>query len=124
MAGGKEPLVTSVALRTKYVGRALEFYQVFGLAFRGEKRGECPVHYTAKMGNMVFEIHPARKSPDSPDLKEDGLTLGICVSSLAEILEALKRLGKMPVSWEEGRSLFVRDPDGRLIKVQEGFSVD
>lgn len=48
-----------LVLRAADPERLARFYSAFGLAFRTEKHGEGPLHWSCDLGGSVLEIYPA-----------------------------------------------------------------
>ena len=48
-----------VVVRSLDPGSTVAFYQRLGLSFQQEKHGNGPVHWSSKMGNLIFEVYPA-----------------------------------------------------------------
>jgi hypothetical protein len=56
---GTPASVSLLVIRSSDVERTRAFYSQIGLAFRPEKHGNGPLHYSCEMADLVFEIYPA-----------------------------------------------------------------
>lgn len=106
-----------LVLRSRYLPRAIEFYQALGLQFTPEQHGSGPVHYSADLGGLILEIYPlATDATPTTNTR-----LGFTVSALDEILATLDGMGvktiaqPQPTPW--GRRAIVQDWDGHKIEL-------
>ena len=78
------------------------------------------MHYSAKVGETVFEIYPLLKNQEVAD---NSLRLGFAVDDLDELIADLKQANitivKNPVLTEWGYHAIVKDLDGRKIELTE-----
>ncbi len=56
-----------VVIRTHQPERVKGFYEALGLQFREEKHGNGPVHFSAGVGQTVFEVYPLPTSIEKVD---------------------------------------------------------
>jgi predicted enzyme related to lactoylglutathione lyase len=109
-----------LVLKTRDVERLRGFYSLLGLSFREEKHGEGPTHFSARVGELVFELYPL---PASAPQVEDGVRLGFAVAELDAVLRRLEGSGAVVRGAREtewGRRAVLRDPDGRRVEVCQG----
>ena len=59
------PTLSLVVLQARDVESAKEFYSRLGLSFIAEQHGTGPRHYSATLGQLVFEIYPCRADAPS-----------------------------------------------------------
>src|SRR5688572_31766108 len=76
-----------VVLRCADLERSRTFYEALGLRLVHEQHGRGQAHYSSDLGQVVLELYPLSGRPSS------GVRLGIRVSGLATIIEAMKRIG-------------------------------
>jgi lactoylglutathione lyase len=108
-----------VVLKTRQVEQVVEFYRQLGIEFDAEQHGKGPVHFAARLGELVLEVYPL----DAKQAVDTTTRLGFSVSNVAELVTRLETAGIAVVSpvkesaW--GRRAVVRDPDGRAIELLE-----
>lgn len=112
------PTLSLVVLQARDVESAKEFYSRLGLSFIAEQHGTGPRHYSATLGQLVFEIYPCRA--DAPSAPQ---RVGFRIPSVDETVETLRRRGTLvvtepkPSSW--GRRAVVEDPDGNRVELSQ-----
>ena len=113
------PVPTLLVLKTLEVDRLLAFYQTLGFRFVEEQHGKGPVHYSATIGAMVFEIYPAA----AVESVDSATRLGFEMANLAETVESLRSAGTPIISEPKetrwGARAVVRDPDGRAVELYQ-----
>ena len=106
-----------VVIRSVDIHRAVRMYQALGLTFTLHAHGQGPEHYSAEIGEFVFEIYPA--SSKVGDTR--GTRLGSKVSSVEESLSAVVNEGAeviaAPADSPWGRRAVVRDRDGHAVEL-------
>ena len=90
-----------------------------------EQHGSGPAHFAAEKDGIVIELYPGDEGA-APDPRAGGATmLGFRVASLEDALAALRALGMTPPAAKEspeGRWASVRDPDGRVVRLEAGIA--
>ncbi len=115
---GMATTVSLLVIRAFNMEAALAFYCALGLTFSEEQHVSGPVHYACEVGDLIFEIYPARVGDAT-----DATMIGFAVEALDETLAALQTLGFEPksppktASW--GRFVNVADGDGRTVQLTE-----
>ncbi len=113
------PILKLVVLKTLEVDRLLTFYETLGIRFSEEQHGKGPLHYSATVGGIVFEIYPAT----DPDAAEPSVRLGFEVPNLAAKVQLLRSSGTTIVSEPKespwGIRAVVRDPDSRALELYQ-----
>lgn len=113
------PALSLLVLKSRQVEQVLAFYQTLGLEFVEERHGEGPLHYAAKLGNVVFELYPAAAS----DSAESAVRLGFNAARLMETVEVLRSTGVQiasePKETRWGMRAVVRDPNGRVVELYQ-----
>ena len=112
-----EVLLKLLVIKTHDMPTVRRFYAALGLEFVEERHGAGPLHYAAKIGEMVLEIYPLADGKAA----DDSLRLGFAVANLEERLtgladaggKVLKPLKETP--W--GPMALVADPDGRRVEL-------
>lgn len=103
-----------VVLRCADLERSRSFYEAIGLRFVAEQHGRGARHYSCAVGAVVIELYPLRDKPSS------GVRLGLRVTSIDPVMEALKGLGAEIVRADDTeRSAVLRDPDGHEISLRQ-----
>lgn len=100
-----------------------QFYETIGFSFVEEKHGDGPVHYACDFQNVVLEIYPLRAGVVPKPC--DSFALVAFVAGFEQVLAGVKAMdlkpGEVGVYVEEAglRTVSVRDPDGRLVRLLE-----
>lgn len=106
-----------VAIAVSDLAASAAFFRALGLAFDPEVHPGVPHHLAARLGHVVFELHP------EPLGSTDGRTrLGFTVDHLDDVLERLgaeARVHRGPSDTRWGRRMVLFDPDGRKVDVVE-----
>lgn len=112
--------INLVVLKTSRPDDLAEFYGELGIKFENHRHGTGPLHYTADIDDLVFEIYPLPKDKDKAD---DTLRLGFTVDNLDEVVERLRNSGrkivKEPAMTEWGYTSIIEDMDGRKIELKD-----
>ena len=107
-----------IVIRTNQPKKLSEFYEQLGLQFDYHRHGKGAWHYSAEIGNLIFEIYPLMKYQKKPD---KSLRLGFVVENLDELILRLKEqnveIVSMPKTSEWGYFAIIRDLDGRKIEL-------
>ena len=110
--------VTFVVLRCADIERARTFYEALGLTLQSERHGSGPRHYSTLIGQTVVELYP-----ETTEQSTLGIRLGMRVTDIAEILNAVKGIGGtvLRANLESlPPSIVLRDFDGHKLElVQE-----
>jgi len=108
------PRLELLVLKTAHVESVREFYTHVGFHFVEEQHGKGPRHYSAPLGDGVFEVYPLPEGAEA-----DATTrLGFRVADLASVLLGLGNMsGPKQTVW--GLRAMVRDPDGRTVELYE-----
>jgi predicted enzyme related to lactoylglutathione lyase len=109
-----------VVIKTNQTQLVKSFYEALGLQFGEERHGNGPLHFSAHVGQTVFEIYPLPKSIEKAD---PTTRLGFTVEGLDETIRRLKAAG-VPVATEPKRTEWgygavVKDPDGRSVELNQ-----
>jgi catechol 2,3-dioxygenase-like lactoylglutathione lyase family enzyme len=107
-----------LVLRTANTEKLADFYRLFGMIFNYHQHDNSPFHYSALIGQCVFEIYPLSKSQIEADKH---LRLGFEIDNFDQTIIKLKAL-QIPFSLEPTETEFVFlaivvDPDGRKVEL-------
>ena len=102
-----------LVLRSHQLDVVRSFYEAVGLIFAPEKHGRGPDHFSATLGDLVLELYPSGKEAEAGDLR-----LGFHVPDLPSAIARLIASG-VDVPDIEGRSVVVKDPDGRRVELTQ-----
>lgn len=112
-------LLNLLVIKTQNVKALADFYTFLGFEFEYHKHEKGAFHYSAKIGDLVFEIYPLRES----ETTDKTLRLGFKVENLFEKIEILKlqnhRIISSPKETEYGITAIIEDVDGRKIELTE-----
>jgi len=108
-----------LVLKTHHVDVLRAFYEVIGMSLCEEQHGSGPVHYSAKLGDVVLEIYPLAEGGQADTTSR----IGFAVDDLGYVLETLWRRELAPITkareTEWGLRSVVRDPDGRAVELYQ-----
>ena len=83
-----------VVIRSSDIERAVQFYRSLGLSFEKHRHGNGPQHYSAQLGNTVFEIYLRRNDND----RTTAVRLGFRVQSIETVVASAQEAGGQIVS--------------------------
>ncbi|HLD00154.1 MAG TPA: glyoxalase/bleomycin resistance/extradiol dioxygenase family protein [Candidatus Nanoarchaeia archaeon] len=104
-----------IVLRSKDIDSLRIFYELLGFSFSQEQHGNGPIHYASTNREVVIELYPTLKK------NVDNTLIGFKVSNLEALLHGISAeyIPKPPSETSHGKAVFLRDPDGRLIRLEE-----
>src|SRR5437588_11549384 len=112
-------MISLVVIRAGNIEKLTTFYSTLGFKFIKHRHGKAPEHFSAMIGQTVFEIYPCA----NPDESTASTRLGFSVASLADALARLRSLGVTvlaePSDSEFGRRAVVRDFEGHKVELSE-----
>lgn len=112
------PSLNLVVIRTADLDRACCFYEVLGLKLQREQHGKGPLHFSADVDGITFEIYPQGSDPSTA-----GLRLGFQVPSVDETIIGVKQIGgsvrSEPANTAWGYRAVVVDFDGHRIEITQ-----
>ena len=112
------PTLSLVVVYAENIEATREFYSLLGLTFKDERHGNGPNHYSASLGDAVFEIYPLQDG----DLV-GSLRLGFGVASVDRTVETLKqrrvKIVTEPRDSPWGRRAVVADPNGNRVELTQ-----
>ena len=112
--------INLIVIRTEKLKELSEFYEQIGMNFEYHQHGKGIWHYSAEIGETVFEIYPLMKNQEIPD---KSLRLGFTIDNLDETIEKLKKrnveIVRKPRESEWGYFAIIRDLDGRKIELKK-----
>jgi predicted enzyme related to lactoylglutathione lyase len=106
-----------LVIRSSDPKKLANFYSLLGLIFEYHQHGNSPLHYSATIGNFVFEIYPLTKNQVEAD---KNTRLGFAVDNFEETLELLRNHAisfSAPTLTDFGFLSVITDPDGRKIEI-------
>ena len=111
--------ISLLVIRSTKLEESLQFYSQLCLAFQKEKHGKGPVHYSALISDMVFEIYPCREGEEATNNR---LGFRFCKKdpNFTDIEEWAQEIAESSYIDASGTEYYVVvDPDKR--KVEVGF---
>jgi predicted enzyme related to lactoylglutathione lyase len=112
--------LTLLVLKSRQVDLLRAFYGTFGITLAEEQHGKGAIHYTGKIGELVFEVYPLADGGAQVDATT---RLGIAVADLTDVVEELQASGspvvEQPKTTAWGQRAVVRDPDGRTVELYQ-----
>ena len=113
-------MLNLLVLRTAQPDKLTAFYSHLGFQFDYHCHGNGPMHYSADINGLVFEIYPLLKNQDQAD---SSLRLGFQVEDLDKLLESLRKekinILQEPKYAEWDYFAVIKDPDGRKIELTQ-----
>ena len=79
--------INLIVIRTSRPKELAEFYHQIGIDFDYHRHGKGSWHYSANIGEVIFEIYPLMKSQK---IVEKSLRLGFDIKNLDELISILK----------------------------------
>ena len=108
-----------LVIKTKNIQRLATFYSLFQIDFEYHKHSDNVFHFSAIIGEIVFEIYPLREN----ETADKTLRLGFFVKNLSDKIKILKsqnhKIISYPKETEYGIKATIEDPDGRKIELTE-----
>lgn len=112
-------LLNLMVIYTADLERTRQFYAALGLGFEREQHGRGPIHYAARLGEVVLELYPATEASGV----SDALRLGFAIAKLDPMVERLEAAGARLVSPPEviawGYRAVLCDWEGRRVELLE-----
>ena len=105
--------------------RAAAFYELLGFKFERHCHGSGPLHYSAEVNGVVFELYPATADQGNSASTRIGFAVDevdALVARLAEYPEA--KIVSAPRDSEWGRRAVVADPDGHRVELMAATGVE
>jgi catechol 2,3-dioxygenase-like lactoylglutathione lyase family enzyme len=101
-----------IVLRSSDVDAARRFYEAIGLTWQEEQHGSGPKHHSARVGEILFELYPAR------DGSGGRVRLAFCVEYPQQTAEAAIAAGgrRLPGK-HRNPGMVVEDPDGNQVEL-------
>ncbi len=108
--------INLIVLRSKKLSDTLAFYQRLGLKFQKEQHGKGPIHYSAKIGQILFELYPS--TPVNPST--ESLRIGFSVESIEKIIaDTGAKVLMGPQVNGVLRKAVIQDPEGHKVELTE-----
>ncbi len=115
-----EMLLNLVVLRSRDLGRAVEFYSALGLSLVPHRHGKGSDHFAAEVGGVVLELYPLAPEGNGSSITT-GTRIGFRVPSIDDVLQRLAAfpgsLVSAPKSSEWGLRAVLSDPDGHRVEL-------
>ncbi len=112
------PALSLIVIRVSDIERSAAFYSALGFTFKREQHGSGPSHYSAWVGDILFELYPA-----SEQFPATTLRMGFVVSSIDSVLEVWRQYDCEILSEPKdslwGLRAVVADPDGHRIELTQ-----
>src|SRR5262245_2799342 len=106
--------INLLVLKTAQPDELASFYELLGITFEKHRHDTGPVHYSAEIDGVVFEVYPLPKGKEKAD---DTVRLGFTVDDLNGTVEKMRKAGarivQETVVTEWGYGAIVEDWDGR-----------
>ena len=117
------PAINLIVIRANDVDQAVTFYEGLGIAFRPEKHGCGPNHFSGDVNGVVVEIYPASNGGSVERGGMADLRLGFQVPNIERALVDLVARGGVllsPAVNADGQcTAVVADPDGHRVELSE-----
>ncbi len=109
-----------VVIKSPDIQNLKAFYEEIGIEFKEERHGEGPLHYSANLNGIIFEIYP-QKIGTKPS---KGAPIGFKVKNLETVLNQKLILHSIEIiepleKTEWGNRVVIKDPDGRRVELYE-----
>ena len=114
----QHPTLSLLVLRVSDIERSVEFYSAVGLNFECEQHGTGPKHFSASVGDTVFELYPATER-----FPATASRVGFAVASITSVLDSWRQTGieilSEPKDSPYGIRAVVSDPDGHRVELTQ-----
>lgn len=111
-------MLNLLVIRSDNPEETAAFYELFLPPFEYHRHGNCPMHYSVVINDVVLEIYPLLRGQESADRSA---RLGFQVDDLDQILERLAQANHTiltPATLSDwGYRAIVQDPDGRKVEL-------
>lgn len=114
-----QPTLSLLVLRSAVPERLAAFYAHLGVTFEKHRHGSGPVHFSATLNGLVFEIYPLTEGEAGPR----GLRIGFAVEDVAGMFATWVEAGGAavvpPKMSEWGLRAVLDDPEGHRIELTQ-----
>lgn len=112
------PLLNLIVIRFGNLEKACRFYAALGIQLQPEQHGNGPHHFSAKFGDVTFELHPLGNLPITIATR-----LGFRVVSVDDAIATAQESGGALVSaavqTDRGYRAVIADPEGHRIEITQ-----
>lgn len=112
------PTLNLIVIRFGNLEKASRFYEALGIQLQPEQHGNGPPHFSAKFGEVVFELHPLGNLPITIATR-----LGFRVASVDATIAVAQDSGGALVSaavqTDWGYRAVIADPEGHRIELTQ-----
>jgi lactoylglutathione lyase len=107
------PSLSLLVLRCPKLEASKRFFEALGLAWRQEKHGSGPSHWSSRLGDVILELYPGESAASS-------VRLGLRVPNLDAILQSIPDAQQAILEHHSDRGFaVVRAPDGTKIELSQ-----
>lgn len=107
-----------LVIKTNQLDEIKNQYELLGFDFTYHNHGKGPFHYSANLGDIIFEIYPL---PKNKAIADDTTRLGFSISNIRELVNKLENTNWKICSdiseTEWGIRAVIQDLDGRKIEL-------
>ncbi len=108
-------ILNLLVIRTPDMSRLVNFYKLLGLEFDYHRHEQGVYHYSAKIGETIFEIYPLLRGQKEADIST---RLGFKIEDFDEKIAILSDfIVSKPIETAFGMCAILQDPDGRKVEV-------
>lgn len=123
MRGVIEMKLNLLVIRSAQLHRLKSQYELLGLTFNYHRHGKGPMHYSANLNGLIFEIYPLKKLQKAAD---NNIRLGFEIQDIDDLFQRLALKSKTewkiisgPKITEWGKVAIIEDFEGRKIEIKE-----
>jgi lactoylglutathione lyase len=110
---------TLPVIKSSRVERLVDFYRLVGLKFEQHQHGVGPVHFTATIGDVVFEIPPGTKSISETTNVRFVFSTDTLDYLMREVNQAGGTILSEPVESPWDLRAVIADPDGNKVEFSQ-----
>lgn len=103
-------MINLIVLYCNDINDTKKFYESIGLKFCEEKHGSGPRHYSTKIGDILLELYPSKKS--------DNIRLGFSLKSFDEVINKHNVIEEFTRG--STKVVVIKDPDNRKVEIEKG----
>ena len=115
-----EPRLNLIVLRVADIDRSASFYSQLGLAFQKHSHGTGPIHCSAELAGIVFELYPASASHPVTSSVRIGFEVSDIANAIKRLLafEGCRLISRVAES-EWGLRAVIADLDGHRVELTQ-----
>ena len=108
-----------LVIKSSDVDRLVAFYTSLGFKFDQHQHGVGPIHFSAVVGDVTFEIYPGTKSVSETTNVRFGFLTDNIDGLIRDVNQAGGKVLSEPVDSPSGLRAVIADPDGNKVEFSQ-----